>query len=135
MKKLTDEQIIKIFKYCNKCDYDGCYDCIARQDGKCVISEAENECLKQMIAENESLKQMIDERDKETLELQKRIIFWRDDLNYQPEKIKSEAIKEFAERLKRTSIGLEIGDDKKLKMTVVSTVAIDNLVKEMTEER
>ena len=39
-----------------------------------------------------------------------------------------------AERLKRTSIGLEIGDDKKLKMTVVSTVAIDNLVKEMTEE-
>ena len=46
---------------------------------------------------------------------------------------KSEAIKDFAERLKRTSIGLEIGDDKKLKMTVVSTVAIDNLVKEMTE--
>ena len=44
-----------------------------------------------------------------------------------------EAIKEFAERLKRTSIGLEIGDDKKFKMTVVSTVAIDNLVKEMTE--
>ena len=47
--------------------------------------------------------------------------------------IKSEAIKEFAERLKRTSIGLEIGDDKKFKMTIVSTVAIDNLVKEMTE--
>ena len=46
-----------------------------------------------------------------------------------------EAIKEFAERLKRTSIGLEIGDDKKFKMRVVSTVAIDNLVKEMTEER
>lgn len=49
--------------------------------------------------------------------------------------IKSEAIKEFAEKLKRTSIGLEIGDDKKLKMTVVSTVAIDNLVKEMTEDK
>ena len=48
-------------------------------------------------------------------------------------KIKSEAIKDFAERLKRTSIGLEIGDDKKFKMTVVSTLAIDNLVKEMTE--
>ena len=47
--------------------------------------------------------------------------------------IKSEAIKEFAERLKRTSIGLEIGDDKKFKMAVVSTIAIDNLVKEMTE--
>ncbi len=48
---------------------------------------------------------------------------------------KSEAIKEFAERLKRTSVGLEIGDDKKFKMTVVSTAAIDNLVKEMTEEK
>lgn len=57
------------------------------------------------------------------------------DINTARKIIKSEAIKEFAERLKRTSIGLEIGDGKKLKMTVVSTVAIDNLVKEMTEER
>lgn len=47
--------------------------------------------------------------------------------------IRNEAIKELAERLKRTSIGLEIGVEKKFKMTVVSTVAIDNLVKEMTE--
>lgn len=54
-------------------------------------------------------------------------------MNYQPEKIKSEAIKEFAERLKSISIGLEIGDDKKFKMTVVSTVAIDKIAKEMTE--
>lgn len=46
---------------------------------------------------------------------------------------KSEAIKEFAERLKRTSIGLEIGGDKKFKMTVVSTFAIDEIAKEMTE--
>lgn len=46
---------------------------------------------------------------------------------------KSEAIKEFAERLKSISIGLEIGDDKKFKMTVVSTVAIDKVAKEMTE--
>ena len=50
-------------------------------------------------------------------------------------KIKSKAIKEFVERVKETSIGLEIGDDKKLKMTVVSTAAIDNLVKEMTEDK
>ena len=45
--------------------------------------------------------------------------------------IKSEAIKEFAERLKSISIGLEIGDDKKFKKTVVSTVAIDKIAKEM----
>lgn len=52
------------------------------------------------------------------------------DINTAIKIIKSEAIKDFAERLKRTSIGLEIGDDKKFKMTIVSTVAIDNLVKE-----
>lgn len=57
------------------------------------------------------------------------------DINTVRKIIKSEAIIDFAERLKRTSIGLEIGDDKKFKMTVVSTVAIDNLVKEMTEEK
>ena len=55
------------------------------------------------------------------------------DVTQQLKTAKTEAIKEFAERLKRTSIGLEIGDDKKFKMTIVSTVAIDNLVKEMTE--
>ena len=55
------------------------------------------------------------------------------DINTARKIIKSEAIKEFAERLKETSIGLEIGDDKKFKMTVVSTVAIDRLVKEMME--
>ena len=46
---------------------------------------------------------------------------------------KSEAIKEFAERLKSISIGLEIGDDKKVKMMAVSTIAIDKIAKEMTE--
>lgn len=35
--------------------------------------------------------------------LQKRIVFWREDLNYQPEKERAEAVKEFAERLKDTS--------------------------------
>lgn len=57
------------------------------------------------------------------------------DINTARKIIKSEAIKDFAERLKRTSIGLEIGDDKKFKMTVVSTVAIDSVVKDMTEEK
>lgn len=130
MKKFTNKQIIKIFECCNKCDYDRCYDCVARQDGKCVISEAENECLKQMIAENKSIKPMIDERDKEILKLQKRIIFWRDDLNYQPEKIKSEAIKEFAKRLKE-----KLQWDVEFYNKIVFEDDIDDLVKEMTEEK
>lgn len=49
------------------------------------------------------------------------------------QRAKSEAIKEFAERLKKTSIIFDIGDDKKSKVTVVSTFAIDKIAKEMTE--
>ena len=49
------------------------------------------------------------------------------------QRAKSEAIKEFADRLKSISIGLEIGDDKKIKVMVVSTIAIDKIAKEMTE--
>lgn len=138
---MTDNEIIKALECCVTDDGDDCFQCpygdivYKPGNGGCV-----NRCHKDALdlinrqqAEIESLKQIIDEEDKKILKLQKRIIFWREDLNYQPEKIKSEAIKEFAERLKRTSIGLEIGDDKKFKMTVVSTLAIDNLVKEMTE--
>lgn len=107
----------------------------ARQNGKCTVPDLGiqvSQVINRQKAEIESLKQIIDEQDKEIIKLQKRIIFW-EDLNYQPEVIKSEAIKEFAERLKSISIGLEIGDDKKFKMTVVSTVAIDKVAKEMTE--
>ena len=134
---MTDEQIIKALECCrsdlgNMCSICPSFDL---DNDYCAdeLHEHALDLINRQQAEIESLKQIIDEEDKKILKLQKRIIFWREDLNYQPEKIKSEAIKEFAERLKRTSIGLEIGDDKKFKMTVVSTLAIDNLVKEMTE--
>ena len=79
-------------------------------------------------AEIERLKQIIDEQDKEIIKLQKRIIFWREDLNYQPEKIKSEAIKEFIDELKNRVVNkYEYTDIRVFK-------EIDNLVKEMTEE-
>ena len=63
------------------------------------IINAVSDLINRQKVEIESLKQIIDEQDKEIIKLQKRIIFWREDLNYHPEKIKSEAIKEFAERL------------------------------------
>lgn len=122
---MTDEQIIAMLTCCANDENAGCS----------KVGEQSLDFIKRLKAEIESLKQIIDEQDKEIIKLQKRIIFWREDLNYQPEKIKSEAIKDFAEQLKRTSIGLEIGDDKKFKMSAVSTVVIDNLVKEMTEEK
>ncbi len=121
---MTDEQIIKVLR-CSReeandygnakvCDFlDNVIDFINRQK-----------------AENESLKQIIDEQDKEIIKLQKRIIFWREDLNYQPEKIKSEAIKEFAEKLKN-KIWYSDWCPHEIKITPEIITA---LVKEMTEE-
>ena len=112
MTKFTDEQIIKAMRCvigngvnCSECEYQK-----ALPFPSCRRMCAKNalDLINRQKAENERLLQKL-------------------------QQAKSEAIKEFAERLKRTSIGLEIGDDKKFKMTVVSTVAIDNLVKEMTE--
>lgn len=99
-------------------------------------------------AEIESLKQIIDEEDKEIIKLQKRIVFWRESLNYQPEKVKSEAIKEFAEWLKSRFANLSMQTKthgRKITSNYVDDIAnqilhdvvpqeIDNLVKEMTEE-
>lgn len=126
---MTDDEIIKNAEYhklgnCSRCDYknygSNCLhellnDSIKMAKRLCEdvadLEEGYNDgivCISRYKAENKWLLQKL-------------------------QQAKSNAIKEFAERLKRTSIGLEIGDDKKLKMTVVSTAAIDNLVKEMTE--
>lgn len=85
-----------------------------------------SDLINRQAAEIESLKQIIDERDKEILKLQKRIIFWREDLNYQPEIIKSEAIKEFAKRLKEK---FGIADC----IVTVDNNDLDDFVKELTE--
>lgn len=95
------------------------------------IIKALSDRVNRQKAEIESLKQIIDEEDKEILKLQKRIIFWREDLNYQPEKIKSEAIKEFAERLKEKADDYVLAEGEF--ETMIFENDIDNLVKEMTE--
>ena len=140
---MTDNEIIKVFNNelkCVKRQFGSMCD-NKRDCGKCdlalpddvVISAYESvlNLINRQKAEIESLKQIIDEQDKEILKLQKRIIFWREDLNYQPEKIKSEAIKEFAERLKGYPI-VE-NESKEIAYLFVEVRDIDNLVKEMTE--
>lgn len=108
---MTDNEIIKALEYCNTDARENtCPKCAFYKKHRCstLMLNAVSDIISRYKAENKWLLQKL-------------------------QQAKSEAIKEFAERLKRTSIGLEIGDDKKFKMTVVSTVAIDNLVKE-TEE-
>lgn len=154
---MTDEQIIKALECCATDKTDDCFRC---PYDKMVYNPGYGWCadrcredalnlINRKKAEIESLKQIIDEQDKEIIRLQKRIIFWREDLNYQPEKIKSEAIKEFAERLKSKLNDLEFRT-KTHRKTVPTKFCddnvnwvlhecvprdIDNLVKEMTEVR
>ena len=130
---MTDEQIIKATDVCrtpNTCR--GCpYHVLGTAGCISILMKDVFDLINRQKAEIESLKQIIDEEDSEILELQKRIIFWREDLNYQPEKLKSEAIKEFAEQLKETAYSYS--DISGYRSTVVDADSIDNLVKEMTE--
>ena len=135
---MTNEQIIKAADICRTGECSGCpyhelytasclnkltkdvYHLLNRQKAEIERLKAENKsiryCYEQAKSYNDTLAESCEKNCKH--------------FNMTT---RAEAIIDFAERLKKTSIGLEVGDDKKFKMTVVSTIAIDNLVKEMTE--
>lgn len=97
---------------CKPCPYMGEEDC---------SSKSLNDAINLIISQKEEIERL----QKEVEELQARIVFWRKDMNYQPEKIKAEAIKEFWERLKETrQWDVDIPE-------YVFTASGDNLVKEM----
>ena len=98
--------------------------------------QAENEKLKTelvgMRGAANSYKMHYDNAQAEIKELQRRIVFWREDLNYQPEKERAEAIKEFAERL-QVYVGSMMGHMHSEYVVRIQN-KIDNLVKEMVGE-
>ena len=133
MKKLTDKQIIKALEYCSTDVRENtCPKCAFYKKHRCstLMLNAVSDLINRRNAEIERLTAKLLAKDNINDYNTAQLRIAREELRT----AKSNAIKEFAERVKRTSVGLEIGDDKKLKMTVVSTVAIDNLVKEMTEK-
>ena len=133
MKKLTDKQIIKALEYCSTDVRENtCPKCAFYKKHRCstLMLNAVSDLINRRNAEIERLTAKLLAKDNINDYNTAQLRIAREELRT----AKSNAIKEFAERVKRTSIGLEIGDDKKLKMTVVSTVAIDNLIKEMTEK-
>ena len=130
---MTDEQIIKALECCSTdVQENPCPKCAFYNKHRCstLMLNAASDIINRQKVKIKSLKQIINEQDKEVLKLQNRIIFWRKDLNYQPEKIKSEAIKEFVEKLKRYSFVDNLSLDGK---ETVYVDDIDRLVKEMTE--
>lgn len=132
---MTDEQIIKALECCSTdVQENPCPKCAFYNKHRCstLMLNAASDIINRQKVKIKSLKQIINEQDKEVLKLQNRIIFWRKDLNYQPEKIKSEAIKEFVEKLKKHSFVDNLSLDGKETAYVDD---IDNLVKEMTEDK
>ena len=114
---MTDNEIIKALECCcakENCEVVSCE--------RCPL-EKHYECTDIMFHETVDF---INRQKAEILELQKRIINWRADMDYRPDEIKSEAIKEFAEKLKNC---FAISGDY---LDIINI--IDNLVKEMTEE-
>ena len=85
MRDMTDNEIIKALECCF---INGCKNC--KYKGKAP------DC---MTALQKDTIDLINRQKAEILELQKRIINWRADMDYRPDEIKSEAIKEFAEGL------------------------------------
>ena len=127
--KLTDEEIIKRLEQCVKrgnrnYNTDIVLDLINRQKSEIERLKTENKIY---IQANQVIGYQRDQRDKEIDELQKQI----DGLDVRENKIKAEAYKEFAERLKDAAISCLVGGKY---YKVLTTRRIDNFLKEMAGE-
>ena len=111
---MTDNEIIKALECCASDDYV----CKICPMNKFRIPDT-GKCISKILRDTLDL---INRQKAEILELQKRIINWRADMDYRPDEIKSEAIKEFGHFVIDRS-----------KNGVICTSDIPDLVKEMTE--
>ena len=126
---MTDEQIINIFKYCNESDSDDCYNCTARQNGKCTVPDLGiqvSQVINRQKAENERLRAELDKYPVKTLFDNNSVICSKTSEDYDKliMDISNNAIKEFARELK-CGVPQETG--------VIRCKDIDDLVKQMTE--
>ena len=138
-KKFTDEEIVRNYEWCIGCTSDRCRECTMDEQGFCEeeLQDLVLDLINRQKSEIERLKtenkiyidanQVIgyqrDQRDKEIDELQKQI----DGLDVRENKIKAEAYKEFAERLKKETLS-DRGYD------ILQQGTIDNILKEMVGE-
>lgn len=103
MKEFTDEQIIKALEYCSTDVRENtCPKCAFYKKHRCstLMLNAVSDLINRQAAEIEELKTEIERMENQnTLLLKKKC----KDINTARKIIKFEAIKDFAERLKRTS--------------------------------
>lgn len=122
---MTDNEIIKAMEHCyGKAAIVGCSGCPLKANGACLmILEKESvELVKRQKAEIERLKRYDEERD---IALHARLT----------EKARAEAIRDFAESIKeKVNIDLSCGADSAEYLEYTLFEAMNNLVKEMTEQ-
>lgn len=117
---MTDDEIIKALEYCGS-GYGNCYSC-PYDSGSCITTEGESLLLKSALDLINRQKADIEQLKKDLMmcKLEKEMMYQVAD------EIKSVAIKDFAEQLKKRFY-LFNG------RCVVDVPQIDNLVKEITE--
>lgn len=124
---MTDEQIIKALEYCNTDVRENtCPKCAFYKKHRCstLMLNAVSDLINRQAAEIENLKIEIERMENQnTLLLKKKC----KDINTARKIIKSEAIKDFAERLKKEAL-IDSGFE------VLQVGTIDSIAKEMTEE-
>lgn len=121
---MIDNEIIKALECCIRSAHRACENRDCPYFYKTVKY---SDCQEKLISD---AKDLINCQKAEIESLQRRIVFWKEDLNYNPKKERSEAIKEFADRLDEKGF-----PDDYIGEGVVYVEDIDNLVKEMTGER
>ena len=133
-KKFTDEEIIKGltelslytgFQEKHIQVLNASLDLINRQKAEIERLKTENKIY---IEANQVIGHQRDQRDKEIDELQKQI----DGLDVRENKIKAEAYKEFAEKLKAAAMSCLMGGKY---YKIITTRCIDTLLKEMVGEK
>ena len=131
---MTDKEIIKALECCDYPTDDLCCECCFKDEYHCttVLNEATIDLIKRQQAEIEMsanyklLYEDLKDENLETIKCIKQAI----------EEAKTEAIKEFAERLKESEIDIDVsfGYGRECYTKAVTTIEIDNLVKEMVGE-
>ena len=119
---MTDNEIIKALECCNRDDCDNCPNCL----GNCYANLAGDalDLINRQKAEIEEYK---------VVEKHVTPFFFMNAFDKHIEKAKSEAVKEFAERLKQTMEDFARMDFRGSTYFCVGLHHIDNLVKEFTE--
>lgn len=122
---MTDNEIIKALECCSEIDRKFCDNCTYNREEDCIISLTRDalSLIKRQKAEIERLQQKYELSEAER---EANVKGFTESL----EKVKAEAVKEFAERAKSTMFN----EDFLLCEPCDMANIIDNLVKEMTED-